>query len=179
MSRVTSLLILYLLIAVNACKINIQLEPEKNFQLTTSTAVEGCEYEIYTGNQFIVNAECRAGGCGKGLYLRLSLEGYSLKPITYSCQDSIKQSSSFQRMTLAPDINLDFECNFTATKSSRSWGWSKIPKDFNSQVATIYEFPYYVAHVYLPTKTIFCGGSICMYICFTRFVSLFQIISSK
>lgn len=168
MSITISLLISYLLITVRTCDINILLEPEKNVKLTDSTVSKGCKYEIYTGNQFSINAECRVGGCEGGLYIHLSLEGYALHPIAYSCQHFKNQTSTFQRMTIIPDTNLDFDCNFRAIKSLRPWGWSKIPKDFNNQGSNIYEFPYYVAQVYIPTKTIFCGGSISKFYVFSE-----------
>lgn len=156
----TTLLIAYLITIVNGCKIYIQLEPEKAVQLNDTIVDKGCEYEIYTTNQFSVNVECRIGGCLQGLHLRLSLEGYSLNPLAYNCQTIRNKTSVFQRTTIIPETNIDFECNFTAIKSLRSWGWSKTPKDMNDQGSNIFEFPFYVAQVFLPTKTIFCGGSI-------------------
>lgn len=160
MAMTKSFLIVYLFTVVNACKTYVQLEPNKYFHISNANVIKGCEYEIYTTNQYSINTECRVGGCLKGLHIYISLEGYSMNPLAYSCETVSNHTSYFQRVTIKADINIDFECNLKAVKSQRKWGWSRNPKDIDNQRSNIFEFPFFVAQVYIPTKTIFCGGSI-------------------
>lgn len=153
-------LIIISLLSVNACKYYIQLEYGEHFSLKNSTIPKDCEYEFLTRNNLVVEAQCKVGGCGTEFYVHISKQGYNLLPEHFNCIDSVNKTSDYQRLTVRIDQQLPFNCKIFTKNSTKSWGWSRNPKNISNQIDNISQFPYYVAQVYIPLKTIFCGGSI-------------------